>query len=183
MAKINQFGFSMILMLVLWTSIVGVLLYVLMAAAAPLAKNTVELVYKRKASSASASSLVDGKFEAEKFTVLTEGVRIAEESSASGKQVLVFEKNSTAIGIVSGKAKNLQIRANGNFCRGQPRLLLTVDGVKVFNNYIIPDFWGDYVVESNLDAGTHLFSLSFDNDYTDKGCDRDLKIDYILFTE
>jgi hypothetical protein len=172
----RQKGFSIILILIICTSVMGLLLYILVAA-----KNTASLVYQRKASKASASSLLDNKFEGEKFEILTSGAVKSPEASASGSEILLFNKNSTAIGMVNGKAESLTLRANGGFCNGQPHILMTIDGTDAFNNYITPDSWNDYNLDLSLDDGNHIFTLSFDNDFSNRNCDSNLKVDYIKF--
>lgn len=180
-SSLNQKGFSIVLLLVIWTSVLGLLLYVLIAATAPLASKTTNLVFQRKASNASASTLIENKFEGEKFEILTSGVIKTQESTASGQQILTFNNNSSAIGMVEGKAKSLKLKANGESCNGDPHILITIDGENVFNNFIKSKSWNEYSIEKALEEGRHIFTISFDNDFYDKNCDRSLKIDYIFF--
>ena len=71
--------------------------------------------------------------------------------------------------------------AKGDRCKGNPHVLILVDEKPVLNKNVPATSWNDYSVNVPLTAGTHNVAISFTNDMSSTNCDRNLKIDQLIF--
>ena len=95
---------------------------------------------------------------------------------ASGTQATLWAKTSTATATLNG-AGRVDVGAIGDFCRGWPKIRVTVDG-KTAGDLLIVDAkrYGSYPVGPQLATGRHTVSIRFVNDVSGGGCDRNVHI-------
>lgn len=132
---------------------------------------------------ASPTQALVSQFEAETMSVspLTSG-GVFSDMTASGESGLVLWSNGTATKTIYTQGKQLAIIAKADQCNGAPRLIVTVDNITVLSTTIMETSWKLYQIPIQLSLGSHSVSITFDNDYLDMLCDRNLKIDKGMFS-
>lgn len=95
--------------------------------------------------------------------------------NASGSTQVTLPTNTT----------NLTIVAKGTRCNGSPIMTVQIDGEQVASMPVSVNAWRNYSIPLNLQPGTYIVSVSFNNDYVRGGtspCDRNLFLDTLNFT-
>lgn len=139
------------------------------------------------AASASAAATVAAatvaSVEAETFSLAARAGAVVAESHASGGHDLLIWANGTANRsmTLTAPAGAVTLRARGDQCHGAPTADVTVDGAHVATVTVAATTWTSYSLAGTWTAGVHQVSISFGNDYTDSGCDRNLRVDTIAF--
>jgi hypothetical protein len=113
----------------------------------------------------------------------TGGLQIIDDATASGSKALMLSINTSASTQVnlSETTGRLTVMAKGDRCKGNPHVLISVDEKTVLNKNVPATSWNDYTVNVPLSAGTHNVTISFTNDMSSATCDRNLKIDQLIF--
>jgi len=118
--------------------------------------------------------------EAESFSSTNSTVE--NENNASGDKGRVFYRNSSATTTVttSNATNKVIVTARADVCKGNPRVVIRIDGKKAYTGYVNRDYWLHYPFGYYLPAGTHTINVSFDNDYYQfLICDRNLRVDKV----
>jgi hypothetical protein len=137
----------------------------------------------------SAAALLAGAAGAEAATTVTEaealalaasgGTRFADSAASGGRALLVWS-NATATGTFSSTAaRRLVVRARGEQCGGALRMAVAVDGRIVLEAAVPSAAWSDLGVDLPLRNGSHTLAISFTNDASAAGCDRNLRVDKV----
>lgn len=121
--------------------------------------------------------------EAESMT-LPSGTQIFSDSNASGGQAVVFFTNGTANENVTlnSPVTKITVRAEADYCRGNPRMNVKLDGSTIFNSLISPTSWADFNISRSVPAGNHTLNITYNNDFSNRNCDRNLRVDKTTFT-
>jgi endoglucanase len=107
------------------------------------------------------------------------GTRFADSAASGGRALLVWS-NATATGTFSSTAaRRLVVRARGDQCGGAPRMAVAVDGRIVLEAAVPSAAWSDLGVDLPLRNGSHTLAISFTNDVSAAGCDRNLRVDKV----
>ena len=111
------------------------------------------------------------------------GTSVSDPNASGGKDMLLWS-NGAATGSVSfaGSASSLMVRALGDQCQGAPVLQVSVDGVVAGSRTVSATSWTGYTLNGNWKAGTHTVALRYTNDMVAGGCDRNLRLDRLVFT-
>jgi hypothetical protein len=119
--------------------------------------------------------------EAETFTIPADsGAHIYNDTSASGGKAISFWSNDTVSKTVTTVAgTQLVVRAYGDQCSGAPNVVLAMDGATVFTAAASAGSWTNYSAAKNVSAGSHTFSLTYNNDFRSTSCDRNLRVDSV----
>lgn len=111
-------------------------------------------------------------------TQITPGAGMVQAApTASGQEALLWSEG-TATATVSGSGQ-ATVKARADLCDGAPTFELMVDGAVVGRAQVVNPtsgpYW-DYPVGQPIGAGTHTISLTFIDDFSRPGCDRNLHI-------
>ena len=171
----------MLLILLIWTSAVGLLFYILIASTASFKRTILSVLYPKPPSNASEQKLPAKMLEAEGMKLISGNKVTLLESSASAKQALLFNSDSTLQGTVLGPFDNVTFRVQAMLCKGAPRLKIVVDKNIIFSNFIFATIWSEYSAKVSVGKGNHIVELAFDNSYKGNICRRSIKLDYLKF--
>jgi hypothetical protein len=121
-------------------------------------------------------------FEAEGMSGVssTGNARGYSDANASGQRAVFFPRNATISKTTTLPAfQHLIVRARGDQCQGAPTMVVRVDGTQVMSAAVSSTTFADYVVARSAAAGSHKVEISFLNDFTATGCDRNLRVDKV----
>ena len=105
------------------------------------------------------------------------------DDDAGGGRALRLPRESTAsIRVDTVAAPNVVIRARGDQCNGAPQAVVTVDGRRVLAAEVSSPEWRTYSARADVAAGSHEVRVSFPNNLVADGCDRNLYVDWVMFT-
>ena len=127
----------------------------------------------------------EAKVEAETMTLPgTSAVVVHPKSTASGGQEVAFFSNGSARSAFDGAITNIQLRARGRACQGNPHLKVYVDDVLKGTVELTSATYADYQIAlDDLSSGTHTLRISYENDfYVQSECDRNAFLDYYKLT-
>jgi endoglucanase len=118
------------------------------------------------------------RIEGESMSLPSANGQVFSDSAASGGQALLIWANAsaTAAYATSGVATITAV-ARGDQCAGAPHMVVSVDGKTLLSQDVAATSWTSYSASAPLADGPHAFTVSFTNDYTATGCDRNLRID------
>jgi hypothetical protein len=125
------------------------------------------------------------KVEAESMSLSPAGNgQVRSDSSASGGHDFELWSNGTASASLSLPARgaNIAVRAYGQQCKGAPHMVVTLDGKQVLAANVSWTSWATVNHALSVASGRHTLAISFTNDYLNKTCDRNLHVDYTVFT-
>ena len=106
------------------------------------------------------------------------------DSAAGGGSALLIWSNGSASGTATTTgARSLVVRARGDQCAGAPHMVVTVDGRTVLTQDVGMSTWAAYGTDLSLADGSHSIKVAFTNDYSQTGCDRNLRVDAISFSD
>lgn len=179
--KQSQRGYSILIILLIWTSAVGLLLYILIASTASFKRTILTVLYPKPPSSASEDRPQVKILEIEGMKLISGNKVLVEESSASAKQALLLNTNSLVSGTITGPASSMLFKVQANICKGAPRLKISIDKNFIFNNFIFAVSWAEYATQINLSEGNHQVEVAFDNSFKNNQCQRNIKLDYLKF--
>jgi endoglucanase len=74
------------------------------------------------------------------------------------------------------------VRVRGDQCQGAPELALAIDGRTVLRQAVSATTWTTAGADAALGNGPHAFAVSFTNDASAAGCDRNLRVDSITIS-
>jgi fibronectin type 3 domain-containing protein len=119
--------------------------------------------------------------EAENFTIPADScAHIYNDSSASGGKGISFWCNDTVSKTVTTVAgTNIVVRAYGDQCSGAPNVVIAMDGSTVLTAAASAGSWTNYNAAKTVTAGSHTFSITYNNDFSNGTCDRNLRVDAI----
>jgi fibronectin type 3 domain-containing protein len=119
--------------------------------------------------------------EAENFTIpSTSAAHVYSDTSASGGKAVSFWSNdtiSTTVTTVAGT--RIVARAFGDQCSGAPNVVIGMDGSTVLTAAASAGSWTNYTASKTVSAGSHTFSITYNNDFSSSTCDRNLRIDSV----
>ncbi|WP_170315483.1 carbohydrate-binding domain-containing protein [Nakamurella deserti] len=121
--------------------------------------------------------------EAESFALPAGSGAVSPEPGASAGRALLMWANATATGAISttGTAERLVLRVRGDQCQGAPTMTVAVDGITIGTRPVGAAEWSDHTFSGRWPAGRHAVAVTFDNDLTAAGCDRNLLLDTASF--
>lgn len=79
------------------------------------------------------------------------------------------------------KVTKIDVRAKADICNGAPTMVLKIDNKEVARWNVSAKQWTTYSKEGTLAAGTHNIQIAFINDYSNRNCDRNLRLDTVTF--
>ena len=111
---------------------------------------------------------------------------IKSDLTASGRASLKYPWTGTAkAGVnISAATSKVYITAKQDYCQGNAKMTVKVDGVTVADNVEISNStsWVDYTYTAAINPGYHQVSVAFNNDrYVSGVCDRNLYLDKVTF--
>ena len=119
--------------------------------------------------------------EAESLSLDASSGRILADAAASGNKALeIWSTAAASTTTMLPTAGSVTVRARGDQCAGAPQLSASIDGGKFGTVAVAATTWTDYALPAAVTAGTHQVAISFDNDYLDSRCDRNLFLDRIV---
>lgn len=123
------------------------------------------------------------KVEAETLSFNQTTTNLLQDSEASGGTALQLNGNNTLSGSInlSSPTDTVTIRAKETKCKGDAALVFSVDGITANKASVTSTIWTDVVLAKPLSSGTHNFSVSFSNFYSNNRCKRTLSIDVVKF--
>ncbi len=119
-----------------------------------------------------------------RFTIPSDsGAHIFNDTSASAGQAVSFWSNDTISKTATTVAgTTVVVRARGDQCSGAPNVVLGIDGQTVLSTAVSAATWTNYSVAKAVSAGSHTFSLTYNNDTRTSTCDRNLRVDTITIS-
>jgi endoglucanase len=105
------------------------------------------------------------------------GMSVSEPSATGGRELLIWSNATATTTVTTTAARRLVVRARGDQCQGAPRMTVKVDGRALLTQAISSTTWTTAGADVALTNGTHSVSVSFDNDASGPGCDRNLRLD------
>ena len=122
-------------------------------------------------------------FEGESMTLAPNAGRILDDTNASGSKALFNWGLSGAVAtsnrtLAVGAGSGITIKARADVCSGSPIMELKLDGRVVSTTPVTSTTYMDYYFPVTVTAGSHVFEVSFTNDYN-VNCDRNLYIDTV----
>ena len=121
------------------------------------------------------------RVEAEAFTNPAGTGVVADATASRGRAVLMSLNSAIARSSVTPTASRIVIRAAGDQCAGAPKMQLRLDGVLLSTNLVSATGWTNFSVSKTIRPGTHTISVKYTNDYVSSTCDRNIRVDYVLF--
>jgi hypothetical protein len=105
------------------------------------------------------------------------------DAAASGGRAKLIWSNGAATGTVTTRAaRRITVRARGDQCAGAPRMVLEIDGQAILTASVSAVGWTTYAADAGLADGSHSLAVRFTNDAAGPDCDRNLRVDSIVFT-
>lgn len=123
--------------------------------------------------------------EAEAFTTKTTGAQCSRTDASGGLCWNIWSNGSisTTTSSLTAGTKTVTVVASGDPAGGVwPIMEIRVDGTLVKTVAISDDTWIGYSASVSLAAGTHTIQVSYTNDGSVDGNDRNLLVDYATFT-
>lgn len=128
----------------------------------------------------SAAPAANGSVEGEALALASWAGQAFDDASASAQRALLLWTNATASGSVSTPAAgSISVRARGDQCDGAPLMTVQLNGGTVLDVVVSSSSWATYSAPIAVPAGTHAIAVSFTNDHSNWGCDRNLRVDSI----
>jgi Ca-dependent carbohydrate-binding module xylan-binding len=104
--------------------------------------------------------------------------------TSGGALLLMMHNGSANLTTNLPNTDTLNVRARGGqYCQGWPHMVLAVDGHQVMSKTVAQLGWQSYPVPAALAPGSHLLTITYDNDYSNSTCDRNLRVDYVDATD
>ena len=125
------------------------------------------------------------KGEAEAFTTKTTGGQCTSTTASGGLCWNVWANGSisTTTSSLTAGTKTVSVVASGDPAGGiWPIMEIRVDGVLVKTSTVSDDVWLPYSTSVSLAAGTHTIQVTYTNDGSVDGNDRNLLVDYATFS-
>ncbi len=106
------------------------------------------------------------------------------DSTASGGAGLLIWSNATATTALSTTTttNRLTLVIRGDQCNGPPATTVRVNGTPVHATTVPSTTWTTITVPGTWAPGTHQVAISFTNDASAPGCDRNLRLDRVALT-
>jgi endoglucanase len=111
------------------------------------------------------------------------GTTFADSSATGGTALLIWSNATASASVTTAAAQAIVVRARGDQCQGAPHMIVSVDGRTVLSQAVPATAWTNYAADAAIPAGTHTVSVSFDNDYLDSSCDRNLRVDSVALRD
>jgi hypothetical protein len=122
--------------------------------------------------------------QAESMSVISGSASATTNSAASGGKTMVQWNNGTISKTVTTSATDrVVVRAAGQPCDGAPSMRVQIDGTTVLNAAVSSGALTDYSATARLTAGSHTVAISYTNDFSRSGCDRNLITDSVSFPD
>ncbi|MBA3529820.1 MAG: heparin lyase I family protein [Propionibacteriaceae bacterium] len=134
---------------------------------------------------ASVAHAADTLIEAESMTRSSNtAISLRTLSSASGGKTIKFGTSpSSAYKTLSSSAANrLILRIRGDQCGGAPRANVAIDGTQVASLSVSNSTYALKISTVAVAAGSHKFTVSYQNNYWTSSCNRNLYLDYVKLT-
>lgn len=129
-----------------------------------------------------AADSISGSLEAENMTLPAGGIVISDTAASAG-QAAELTRNGNVTGSISlgGSGTKIGIMAKANTCRGGwPSMRIYVDGRSIANVAVRTTTWTEFSFDRALTAGDHSLQITFRNQNTTGGCNRNLYLDKIV---
>jgi endoglucanase len=110
------------------------------------------------------------------------GMPVSEPSASAGRELLVWGNATATTTVTTTAARRLVVRVRGDQCQGAPQMTVSVDGRALLTQSISSTTWTTVGADVALTNGTHSISVSFDNDASGPGCDRNLRLDKLTIS-
>jgi endo-alpha-1,4-polygalactosaminidase (GH114 family) len=110
--------------------------------------------------------------------------RVVRDRSAAGRRALLLTGRGAARGRVRlPRASRMRVVVRGTACRGAPRVVVSVDGVRVLAASVRRAArWSTLRAAPTLSAGTRAITLRLSNPHKTSRCRRSLRVDRLVFT-
>jgi hypothetical protein len=131
------------------------------------------------------SGTSEWKGEAESFATKTTGGQCSYADASGGLCWNIWANGSisTTTSSLTAGTKTVTVVAHGDPAGGiWPTMEVRVDGTLVKTASVADDVWLPYSTSVSLGAGTHTIQVSYTNDGSVDGNDRNLLVDYATFT-
>ncbi len=109
-------------------------------------------------------------------------VRLSHDAGAQEGHALLMTGDDTVSESVEVTAPIAQVavRARGDLCKGAPRMVVSVGGVRLLNVEVWSTSWHTYAATAAIAAGKRSVSVTYPNDlYAGRQCDRNLRVDVV----
>lgn len=111
----------------------------------------------------------------------------ADSTASAGQRLAMLSYGTASKSITtSGPASSIVVRAQGDQCQEAsgiqaPNMTLKLDGTTVGSKSVTSSTWADSTFIYNVPAGSHTVAISYDNDYENATCNRNLYLDKVDF--
>ena len=119
----------------------------------------------------------NASIEAETMGYSSSFGEVVTDGAASGGKAVALYRNGSLSGQFDGNHNRIVVRARGDRCNGGPRMEVKVDGVRVLSQEVRSTSWADYPASITPKSGQHTLTVAFTNDYANRSCDRNLRVD------
>jgi hypothetical protein len=153
--------------------------------AVPLVLALLALAVPQAAGAAPCNPITDGqRCEGENMTIDPATGRtvwgLSTEWTSGGALQLLTGNGRATLSAELPTVNRLVVRARGGqYCQGWPHMRVLVDGRELLSTAVTQLGWKSFPISVSLPAGTHEIAIVYDNDYAQRGCDRNLRIDYV----
>lgn len=120
--------------------------------------------------------------EAESLTLASDnGTVVSAGESGDERALRMFANDAASTSVRLGAAKQVAVRARGDWCDGPPTLEIAVDGKRVLREPLRSSGWATYRSDVELDEGEHDVAVKLVDDLANEECDRSLVVDDLTF--
>ncbi|HEY7960758.1 MAG TPA: carbohydrate-binding domain-containing protein [Solirubrobacteraceae bacterium] len=111
-------------------------------------------------------------------------VRLSHDRYAfEGRALLITSDDTVSKSVaVDGTISQVAVRARGDQCNGAPKMTVQVAGHTVLATDVSNTTWHTFTASASIAAGTHVVSITFPNDYMNRSCDRNLRLEVVTIT-
>lgn len=111
------------------------------------------------------------------------GTTFAESAASSGNTVMLWSPGTFSTPISTTTTTSLTVRARATLCQGSPILTVKVGGSTVGAIEVSSTTFADYNVGGTTSAGSPTLTLTYDNDFSNGTCDRNVYIDKVVVAD
>ena len=109
--------------------------------------------------------------------------RITDGAASAGSAVHNGPNGTASKTVTTSALSAVTLRARGTQCQGAPVATVTLDGTTIGTVSVSSTTWANYRLPVSRPAGTYRVAVSYNNNFYDRTCNRDLFLDRFILSE
>lgn len=111
------------------------------------------------------------------------GTTFADSAASTGSTIMLWSPGTFSTAVTTTATTSITIRARALLCQGAPVLTAKLDGATLGAIEVTTTGFADFNVGGTTAPGSHTLTLSYDNDFADSICDRNVYIDKVVISD